>query len=499
MSSMLPVQLGFSEPLEEPCDIEMVAHNSPQWKDWDGGKIGGKPSWINPRDIPKKILRCVVCAQRNAKSNTKNDGDGNDGDNTSDNNNEGTILRFLTQIYCPADDETESDSAFHRSLYVFCCPHPLCSSSNLALGSVVVLRGQLPQENDFYPVGCEDDDNRDGNELKMWDKHKSKYWDVNLCEVCGQYAKGKCPIAQKYFCCKDHQRDYHKLLKKTNKDEQNKLDVSVLIYAESELVVEQEPEEDKKDTEDQDQVADNVNKTALFAGTDDVDDDGQDDGLLEQTDLNEMIGMDADGTSDQTTLDFYTRISRSGGDVKGQCLRYCRWPDKCSMDEDDENQNGPLWICSTNRPDIQKDIPPCQYCGAERKFEFQIMPQIIHILTKKERSNNGHNSQEIATQIKSSEEAHNALLAASDIIEKAKSEGTEANLPENFEMRQTELVEKFKSGLFNNDDDSEDIDFGTIVVYTCTKSCGNGLNDMIDNDSLGAYKHEFSWRQPPLE
>jgi len=191
------------------------SHNSPKWSEWDGGKIGGAPSWINPKDIPQSgSLRCDVCKRRNVEAGNQN--------------KEGTILRFITQIYSPADSETGNDDAFHRSLYVFCCPHPLCSSSENANDSVVVLRGQLPKENAFYPNNCETIVD------ESWKKHKSEEWNVNRCIICGQRASGKCPIAEQWFCCKDHQRDYHKALKKAKGTTQD-LDLKPYIYKESEL------------------------------------------------------------------------------------------------------------------------------------------------------------------------------------------------------------------------------------------------------------------------
>lgn len=49
--------------------------------------------WLNPRDLPApQDMRCGECS---------------------------LPLSFLVQLYCPLDHE---DDAFHRCLYVFCCP-----------------------------------------------------------------------------------------------------------------------------------------------------------------------------------------------------------------------------------------------------------------------------------------------------------------------------------------------------------------------------------------
>ena len=407
-----------------------------------------------------------------------------DDDNVVD---DGTILRFLAQIYSPADTETGNEFAFHRSFYVFACPHPICSSAEMSHKSVVVLRGQMARKNEFYPYE-DDEDNIDD-----WKLHESNAWEVNLCTVCGQVGRGKCPLSNLWFCGKEHQRDYHKLKRSQNDD----LKVSSLIYTESELVVEEEPMEEKKSDDDEKKSASALNKESMFADTDDVDDDGENDADLEQEDLNEMTGIDAlGGTSDPVTMEFYTRIGRANGDVKGQCLRYNRWPVVEDIDDNDDAQNGPLWISSAHCPTSDEDIPNCQYCGAARKFEFQLMPQIIHQLIKDFNVGNDSNT---SNDNDASEENQRLLLAASDLIDKAKEDGKENDLPEEFETTQKELVEKLKQHVLSSVGDKDDnIDFGTISVYTCTNSCGDGRIQNGD-DSLGAYRQEFAWRQPPLQ
>lgn len=497
----------------------MDRHHAPNWKLWDGGKIGGKPSWLNPRDIPKDALRCPVCAKREHTTCTINNS-----------TNEGTMLRFVAQIYSPADSETGNEHAFHRTFYVFCCPHPLCSTSENVHESVVILRGQISQQNEFYPYECSDDDDDDGDgqdkflndELNDWKLHKSDAWDVDLCHVCGQIAKGKCPVANEYFCGKEHQRLHHKMVKQAKKENSNEVDLSSLIYTESELVVEEEPDESGKD----EKLENVMSKKPLFADSEDVDDDGVDDGLLEQSDLNQMTGINSiGGTSDMTTIEFYSRIGRiceDGKDVKGQCLRYNRWPatnddvgkgddvGAGADEEEDDAGNGPLWISSSHRPTSQEDIPPCQYCGAERKFEFQLMPQIINFLktkasssTTKDDSGKDKKKEGVSPNENkdrnTDNDGHQVLLAASDIIKKAKEEGKENELPKGFEETQKNLVEKLKKQVFDEgaSKGNDDIDFGVISVYSCTASCGEGKVDLYQTE-LGAYRKEFAWRQPPL-
>ena len=49
------VQLGFSVEFEDHDHRMMAGHHLPVWEDWDGGQLGGKPTWLNPKDIPRSL------------------------------------------------------------------------------------------------------------------------------------------------------------------------------------------------------------------------------------------------------------------------------------------------------------------------------------------------------------------------------------------------------------------------------------------------------------
>merc|ERR1712232_202845 len=122
MNSTNPtIHLGFSEPIEDEHTQKSLtnnlAHKYPCWRDWDGGKIGGKPSWLNPRDIPEKAIFCENC------------------DFEATDQNKRKPLCFVCQIYAPLDI---NENSFHRSLYVFICPY--CDY-------LLVLRNQLSRYN----------------------------------------------------------------------------------------------------------------------------------------------------------------------------------------------------------------------------------------------------------------------------------------------------------------------------------------------------------------
>lgn len=89
-----------------------------------------------------------------------------------------------------------------------------------------------------------------------------------------------------------------------------------------------------------------------------------------------------------------------------------------------QRSGDPLWISDKDIP-VSKDIPDCELCGAPRIFEFQIMPQLLNCL----------------------------------------------NL---------DAVQREGSG-----PSTECIDWGVLIVFTCSKSCDEGQS----------YKTEFIWKQ----
>ena len=508
------VQLGFSLTLHsdakdaqdtsslfdgQECN-NILGHTSPNWSDWDGGKIGGLPSWLNPRDLPDGPLRC-----RGPCRSTNADG-------------QGTLLRFITQLYCPADDATNNPAAFHRSLYVFACPTCFSNSSTLFQDKtnqdgkipaahlsdcVRVLRCQLPKKNDFYPL------NGDGDVEDEWDRHTSAYWSktnkgVNPCALCGQRSKGKCPKQGLWFCGPQHQKEYlraSKQYQKANSNETMSKTYLRSVYYESELVVEEEPDVpvSKDDKVENSNDTDAINSKSLFKSNGISDDDVN----LEQGDLNQMTGNTslaeaATGVTDPTTLAFYARMNIGGkeNDVRDQCLRYSRWPSTpLEGDDEEDDVGGPLWVSSEHRPD--ESFPSkCQHCGAPRAFEFQILPQMIHyLLNDPDTSSDKNDATETGRHVLTESERA-VLLEAKAKIESG------MDLPEGFQAQHDLAVanardallgvskkDTEKGGLSEEGDSKVGLDWGTIAVYTCTASCGNS----------GTYLEEAAWVQPPLD
>lgn len=92
-------------------------------------------------------------------------------------------MRFIAQVSAPADDDEVGHShAFHRMLYVFACASAACVRS----GSVRVLRCQLPRMNDHY---ASDLDQRSAAPAEL-PAHPCFAQARRWCSVCGFSAGG---------------------------------------------------------------------------------------------------------------------------------------------------------------------------------------------------------------------------------------------------------------------------------------------------------------------
>ncbi|KAG7338649.1 programmed cell death protein [Nitzschia inconspicua] len=441
------VQLGFSVDIEDNEHRLLVGHNNPDYKEWDGGQLGGRPTWLNPKDIPNGFLKCKNCD---------------------------SPMMFVCQLYAPCDEV--NDDAFHRSFYVFACPDSTKCSKETT-GSIRVLRTQLPKENPYFP---EDHD-------ETWTYHLPASWNKHLCKVCGQQGRGKCPIQQEYFCGPHHQKEYKKyVFDKLQQHQQQQTPSTQLefhflpsVLTESELVVEEEPipEQDNKTRKKAEKALFKAQGVEIDNDSDDEEEDS--DKNLEQKDLNEMVGAaDETVSKDSATMKFYDRIHQVD-DVKTQCLRYLRWPNHRTC----EDTGTPLWIRSDFQPDT---IPSCERCGTERRFEFQLMPQMLHYLFKDMESERAKAKDTIIKK-----EDIEALQRATSIMEQAPPE----QVPPDFAANKDAAIDTLRNKLM--EEDAKTPSWGVVSIYTCTDSCG-GME--IENDSeLGAYFEEFAWKQPSLD
>lgn len=296
-------------------------------------KIGGKPAWLSLKSIPSDQLKCTSCQEP---------------------------LLFLLQIYAPFQ---HIDEAFHRTIFVFCCRKEKCNQFK-------AFRSQLPRVNQFYSSeppnydDLNDDDDDDDNDLDY------DQFGVKLCSVCGcpaPKACGKCKNVN--YCSKKHQKiDWnegnHKMNcgKESNKKQILKTRFISALFPEYEIEIES--------------ISEGENNSENS--------DSSDDETEKMKDLNECINKlkpkyqneklkDFDEEESEEQKVFQEFISQCKND-KDQVIRYYRNND-ASIDID------PLWTTSKNKPSM---IPNCENCGSKRKFEFQIMPQLLRLILNDE-------------------------------------------------------------------------------------------------------------------
>jgi pre-rRNA-processing protein TSR4 len=482
------VQLGFSVDIEDDDHRMLVGHRSPHYQEWDGGQMGGRPTWLNPKDIPKRFVQCLNCD---------------------------TPMMFICQLYAPCEDI--NPNAYHRSLYVFACSNS-SACAHQTTGSVRVLRAQLPEDNPYFPAmtatSTQDrqphqqqqeaaPDHRQQEQLQ----YLPHFWNNPLCQVCGQRGGGKCPLQQEYFCGPHHQREYKKYIYDNQKQNQSlqpqqisssswmSMSMSSLflpsVLTESELVVEDEPTEAVVFCKTPQQLG---AKSVFDCNKNDGnnvedDDDNDDDQNLEQQDLNEMIGAaDESVSKDNVTMSFYDRLNKVTN-IKTQCLRYLRWPDPSTCVE----TSTPLWIRSDYQPDTSSTvIPPiCDRCGSERRFEFQLMPQMLHYLFRDLEQERKRTIEHHPQRIKIKEEDIEALTMATSIMDQAPPEQVPPDLAANKEA----AIDTFRNKLM--EEDNKTPSWGVVSIYTCTSSCGGMDGD--EDAEFGAYAEEFAWKQPSLD
>eukprot|EP01031_Cornospumella_fuschlensis_P025692 gene25692-31027_t len=319
------IQLGFLEPVN---DANFILFKDPDWRNWDGGKVGGWPIWLDPVNLPSpSTLLCSQCCEP---------------------------LCFLMQIYCPLD---EHPTAFHRALYVFCCKKGGCSEKE---GSVKVFRGQLSRTNPYF---CYDP--QDPSSLGALSRPIGA-----VCAICGSHQKAH---------WKAHKTQCSSASKASENTEKKKETLmytpNSFCFEEQEVVV--EPEE-----------LEGVDGATLPDGGEVWEDamtpGGKDeaaDKALGQRDYNAALSEQA---YDKVYVDFLTRIDQGG---KQQVLRYIS--DSVHREQTPPviippslQSRGRLYVSETyKRHDCDgASIPVCEKCGAARALECQIMPQLLYYL-----------------------------------------------------------------------------------------------------------------------
>ncbi|KAI8325600.1 hypothetical protein GQ54DRAFT_326946 [Martensiomyces pterosporus] len=315
------VTLGYAEPVDDEFLTETFS-----------SKIGGKPKWLDPtRPLTVDKVLCDECQRP---------------------------MTLLMQLYAPEDEPVE---AFHRTLYVFICRNGTCHRSS-ASRCMRVYRSQIAEENDIYEEREADNDDDDVEWVMSPNANPA-----NACTVCGLAGTKACSKCHTtYYCSREHQiadweaghRSQCNGEGSAGRDQtaEHKRRLVRMLYPEQVIASEEEVFED--DNEDE--------------GSDDDDEDNEgitaEDGAIVPV-SNEPV-EDSHVDVDRAFLLFQRRIQKNSDQV----IRYARSPDATEQPE-------PLFVSDSNKPEHGKDVPKCELCGADREFEFQIMPQMLNFLS----------------------------------------------------------------------------------------------------------------------
>lgn len=247
---------------------------------------------------------------------------------------------FLCQVYAPLE---EKESCFHRMVYLFVCAKASCYEHNQSK-NILAFRSQLPRSNDFYGFDPSD-------ETKKSDPIPSP---VPLCAVCGCRGSQQCSRCKKVnYCGVIHQRIDWKNGHKTScgSEERPPSGNSPILFPQFEIVTEPEEidaepklsaaEVERKQMEEYERLV-SEGKTG---------------------ELSELPESELDNYSGQIEDKHFDKFKKRIEADPDQILRYDRKGD-------------PLWLS----PVVPESIPACDQCGGSRKFEFQIMPQLLNSL-----------------------------------------------------------------------------------------------------------------------
>ncbi|XP_017552072.2 programmed cell death protein 2 [Pygocentrus nattereri] len=249
-------------------------------------------------------------------------------------------LGFLLQVYAPI---VGFERSFHRTLYVLCCRTPACYTRN-DNRCFKVYRSQLPRKNDFYPY----DPPRDEEPADSGDEHRLLSSGVKLCWLCGCPGQKGCSRCHSVtYCSKEHQtidwKQRHKNECSAEASSSSEVPNSFL-FPEWELVTEPETHPVKGEESLDSKCLEQVDCASSE---------------LEEKELESMAHHESQDSK------VFQKFKKRIAPEPEQVLRYCRG-------------GAPLWVSSEHVASTA-DVPKCP-CGANRNFEFQIMPQLLNYL-----------------------------------------------------------------------------------------------------------------------
>eukprot|EP01133_Synstelium_polycarpum_P008383 gene8383-9855_t len=266
-------------------------------------------------------------------------------------------------------------------LYVFCCKNGKCNEYR-------VFRSQLPQQNDYYHE--DQDSNRLDPDYDPTPEMLAKR--LPTCAFCGCRADNRCAKCKlTHYCSKEHQSlDWDLGHREQCAASDMSLPKRKASFHFKELMivcddVEQpkqkstsaeggqsaSDDEDDSDEEDEDDYE-------SFPKGDEIDDDEQD--IQEKEDESKKEAMahyqsylDASGKSNEFSEKTFSNIK----DKELAVFNNATSSDKDQILRNKEYKV--LWVSEKDVPTNQ-DIPACPHCQGSRRFEMQVLPQLLYFL-----------------------------------------------------------------------------------------------------------------------
>eukprot|EP00877_Chromochloris_zofingiensis_P001052 jgi/Chrzof1/10948/Cz05g18100.t1 len=237
----------------------------------------------------------------------------------------GRTMNFLLQVYAPVDSNPD---AFHRTIFVFVSPQ---GESLAQPGAVRALRCQLPRSNPYYSFHPAGDQDVLPQRLKECDRLIAADRDPwHVADAEEAVASGCEAVA-----------------------------AGPPLFDELELIVEPEPAEQEASGVQQQQLQRMLDEyQARVASEGEYNDDELPAEVLD--DVEQQAGK-----ARQHFASFQARVALS----PEQCLRYCFTAGAA-----------PLWPSHLKQL-APGDVPSCSRCGGPRRFEFQIMPQLLSFMS----------------------------------------------------------------------------------------------------------------------
>jgi len=248
----------------------------------------------------------------------------------------GAALCPLLQLYAPLDDVPE---AFHRDLYVLLCRTPECPQR------ATVCRQQLPRVNPWYPSA---EPSTDDAATTVPDR--SDWWPGLAPRACDK------PMGIKIHNGDDDDDDSTASpASEDSSDEEEARTCAVCMCectarcSKCKSVYYCSPQHQRQDWREHKLVCDDL--------------------ALSQAELNETLSMGRASVYGKLAAAHDAQFERFKHVIRTaprQVVRYNRWSPR----------SAPLWIATSQR--MTGNPPPCEGCGAQRAFEFQVLPQILN-------------------------------------------------------------------------------------------------------------------------